>query len=554
MKSATLPENEEQRLNTLRKYEILDTASEREFDDLTTIASVICGTSIALVSLVDKNRQWFKSKHGLDAKETHRDIAFCSHAILQEEVFVVEDATKDMRFFDNPLVTEDPNIGFYAGVPIKAYNGDALGTLCVIDQKPMLLAPDKKEALEALARQVEALFELRRKNTLVITKQQEIAEKNVQLESSNKHKTRFLNHVSHEIRTPLNAIIGFSQILSERTPVSENTSEDSDAQLIRHIKIATEGLADIVNHVLDFSRIQAGKMTKQPKHIQTSDMLDEVALINNKRAQEKDVILSYSLASDVPEVVLIDKVKLIQILVNLIGNAVKFTPADRTVKIEVSMFDEQLLFKVIDEGVGISDEQQKLIFEPFQQLENKHGDNYVGSGLGLTICKELTEFLGGKVWLDSKLGKGTTFFLQLPFENGDPSYIEQKRKPINIDLSNHKVLLVEDNLVNQLVIKTYLKSSEVNLDIVDTAKSALDYLLVDTPDLVLLDLGLPDMTGLEMLDILRNKYKSDTPVIIVSGDVTEESLSQSKVLGVTSFLQKPVRQSELLQELETFFT
>ena len=156
------PVNEAGRVAALEKYAILDTDPEQSFDDLTLLASFICKTPIALISLVDEDRQWFKSRVGLDAKETSRDIAFCSTAILQSDVFVVPDALKDDRFRDNPLVVSDPHIRFYAGAPLINEDGYALGTLCVVDRAPRELAPDQKEALKALSRLVLAQLEFRR--------------------------------------------------------------------------------------------------------------------------------------------------------------------------------------------------------------------------------------------------------------------------------------------------------------------------------------------------------------------------------------------------------
>src|SRR2546425_3855968 len=151
---APLPANEAERLKALYQFEILDTISEQLFDDLTRVASLICETPIALISLIDRDRQWFKSKIGLDVAETPRDVAFCSYAILQSDLFEVRDALQDERFAGNPLVTGDPNIRFYAGAPLTTPEGHAIGTLCVIDRVPRELKPKQKEALQALSRAV----------------------------------------------------------------------------------------------------------------------------------------------------------------------------------------------------------------------------------------------------------------------------------------------------------------------------------------------------------------------------------------------------------------
>src|SRR6201993_4651226 len=156
-----VPANEAERLRTLRSYKILDTKPEERFDDLTRLAALICGVPISLISLIDSDRQWFKSRFGLDVQETPRAQAFCTHAIMQPDLFVVPDATKDERFADNPLVTGDLHIRFYAGAPLATNDGHLVGTLCVMDRQPHTLTKDQKTALELLARQVIANFELR---------------------------------------------------------------------------------------------------------------------------------------------------------------------------------------------------------------------------------------------------------------------------------------------------------------------------------------------------------------------------------------------------------
>ena len=199
MIEAAIPENEEDRLRKLYALEILDTLEEQAYDDLTKLAAEICGTPIALVSLVDSDRQWFKSHHGLDARETPREYAFCSHAILDDNIFVVEDSSKDERFVDNPLAIGEPHVKFYAGAPLIMSDNSKLGTLCVIGNEQRTITDSQKEALAALARQVVSQLELRLKVK--------------ELEILDHTKDEFISMVNHELRTPLTSIYGAVSLL-----------------------------------------------------------------------------------------------------------------------------------------------------------------------------------------------------------------------------------------------------------------------------------------------------------------------------------------------------
>lgn len=298
--------DEKERIKALYDYEILDTDGEKAFDDLTLLASEICETPIALISLVDPNRQWFKSTVGLDASETERDIAFCAHAIHEHNVFEIPDALHDERFFDNPLVTGAPNIRFYAGAPLVTPYGFAIGTLCAISDKPKKLNKHQLQSLEILSRAVITQMELRKKMS--------------ELKKVNDFTNDFLSNMSHEIRTPLNAINGFSKLLSERCANLNLPTDVHD--YVAEIDFSAEHLLSIVNSVLDLSKIEAGKMELAPLWFVSRQFLKQIKNMMDVQAANKGLILILVVDDNVPDYFYFDEGKLSQILINLINNSI----------------------------------------------------------------------------------------------------------------------------------------------------------------------------------------------------------------------------------------
>ena len=536
MKTAPPPQNEDERLAELLSYDVLDTEAEQLFDDLTALASQICETPIALISLIDPNRQWFKSRVGLDAEETSRDIAFCSHAILQSDVFEIPNATLDPRFHDNPLVTGAPDIRFYAGAPLITPSGHAIGTLCAIDSKPRKLTETQKASLQTLSKSVVAHLELKRKNR--------------ELERTSQFKSDFLSYVSHEIRTPLNAINTFSQLLEGEAQKLNLPS--SFTTPLSHVSQSGERLLEIVNSVLDIKQIEAGKMRVMPRAVNTKDFFTHLFSLTKIRAEDSGIVFSTSIDDAVPDSLFFDDTKFGQVALNLLSNAIKFTNHGKSVKAQVKYKNGKVIFNVIDQGIGMSDDDQKRLFTPFERMENAR--QISGTGLGLNISKRLVELMDGSIKVSSKLNQGTRISVTLPadalsanqFVEAQPrSFVAQ----VNIDNSVN-VLVVEDHYINQVVIQTLFEKLGVSLSVVSTGEEGVEYAKSNPVDLVLMDLNLPGIQGDEATVKIKG-FKPNLPIVALTADV----ITQPEYLreqGLDDVLTKPIDSSELVRVLNHY--
>ena len=409
---APFPKDEAERLKALWDYEILDTGAEQVFDDIVALVADICDVPIALVSLVDKERQWFKAKLGLEADETHRDLAFCAHAIHQTEPMVVEDAQEDQRFYDNPLVTGGPHIRFYAGAPIRAESGYALGTLCAIDTRPRALDEAQLRLLERLSRHVAHLLQLRNRYRDSLQLADELASSRAQVLEMAQHNRRFLANLNHEMRTPLNAIIGFSKRLVERAPQYNLPAQFQQA--VSAIDTAANHLHHLIGDVLDLSKLDAGKMVLREMEFAPRAMLDELLLIHGDRAAEQLTSLHLEVADGVPERLWGDQRKLSQVVMNLLSNALKYTPEGKQVLVRVAYREAGLSIEVADQGVGIAADDLPRIFTEFEQVGEPLPHRARGTGLGLAIVKRLLMVLEGDITVESTPGTGSSFRVWVP--------------------------------------------------------------------------------------------------------------------------------------------
>lgn len=399
---ALLPENEIERLAKLGELDILDTLEEVAYDDLTQLAAEICGTPIALVSLVDRNRQWFKSHHGLDALETPREIAFCAHAILDSKLFVVEDALKDDRFHDNPLTTGAPNVRFYAGAPLIMEGGLNLGTLCVIDSQPHQLSSAQATSLNALARQVTRLLDLRLKVK--------------ELKRLDHAKNEFIAMVNHELRTPLTSIQGALGLLKNGTDIPLEQGRD-----LTHIAYRnSERLLAIINDILDIAKLEAGKLEIQREPMSLVELLTNAVELNQGYFEHCECQPSLDLPDDKgPVMVWGDEKRLMQVMYNLISNAAKFSKPGGRVTVFLKVSKDMASVGVTDHGAGIPLNQQKDIFRKFKQLSTDGSRKHPGTGLGLIICKLILEMHKTDIVFESIPDVQTTFSFGLPLHQVD---------------------------------------------------------------------------------------------------------------------------------------
>lgn len=382
-----LPPNEDERLAALRRYNILDTEPEAAFDDITRLAAQICEAPIAVINLIDSGRQWFKSEIGLGVRETPLDISICAHAILQPGLFVVPDTLKDERFRGNPLVKGDPFLRFYAGALLATPDGQALGTVCVLDHQPRELTPLQGAALTALARQTMAQLELRQALR--------------QAERLNRHHNRLMAVAGHDLKQPLQVI---SMVLGR---LDRETLDVRDQERLDHADTAVDQLARGLDGLALAAQLD-DSMGPLRQAVPLGPLLQQVARTWWLHAARKSINLRIV---DTSAVGLTDPAMLKTALGNLIGNAIKYTRPRGSVLVGVRRHGSYARIEVCDTGIGIAPEKLGEIFEAFHQLDPEDAE---GLGLGLAIVRRTADMLEHPVSVRSELGGGSCFGIAVP--------------------------------------------------------------------------------------------------------------------------------------------
>jgi len=535
---AALPQHEEARLASLRSYEILDTAVETAYEDIVLLASSICGTPIAAISLIDEDRQWFKAIRGLDVRQTDRESSFCAHAILNpDDLMIVTDAHGDERFVDNELVKGPPKIRFYAGSPLIGTDGFPLGALCVIAPEAREISAEQQQALRALGRQVVAQLELHRASIRERERSAELARALEASRAADRAKASFLANMSHEIRTPMNGILGMLNVWSTRPMPADQR------KAFEIIQGSAQELMGVLDDVLEMARIEAGGIRIQNSSCRVGTVLTDVENLLRPAVEVKGLELRMSADRDLNEAVEIDAVRLRQVLGNLLGNAIKFTQTGQiTVRAHRVTCGEGrtcLRVEVEDTGIGVPTDAHGTIFEPFVQLETGDARSYGGSGLGLSIARELVRAMGGSLGVRSQLGEGAVFWFEIPIG-------------VTAKLPRYRVLVAEDNEVNSMIITAMLEDAGCEVTCVENGAMAVAAMRNGDYDMVFMDVQMPEMDGLEATRHLREIAGTTTrlPIVAVTANAHAADEARCRAAGMDDFIAKPISERVITDALE----
>jgi PAS domain S-box-containing protein len=372
-------------------------------------------------------------------------------------------------------------------------------------------------------------------------------------------KSEFMANMSHEIRTPMNSIIGFSDLLADEKMTDEQSN------YVRTISRSASNLMVLINDILDFSKIEAGRITTEIVETDISEILSDIRDSMSVAAKQRGIDFAVKIEDGTPKVIMTDPHRLRQCLINLVGNAIKFTDAGH-VHVDVSCIDKgtehMINFNVEDTGIGIAAEKSEAIFEPFSQAEASTTRKYGGTGLGLTITKRIAELLNGKLRFISEPGEGTVFSLLIPAgvevdaevvseseKTDDRGPVEQTGNPC----FSGKVLVVDDDTTNQLLLNLILRNVGLDVELADSGRRALELVAGEEYDLIIMDLQMPDMNGFDAITEIRSQ-RIDTPVIAATADTREDVRYSCLDAGFNDYIAKPILRKQLYDMIGKYIT